>query len=412
MNKLIKTIRYRIRFKIWFTIHTLPENLIELWQKRLLRKLILYSYVNVPMYKKLWDTQGVNVLNLKKISDLQSFPIISKKTFQAHYVEEYARMANPRLYGWLNTFWNSGERFSFIFRKNDPYYNDFFVHRFLFWEGYSVASIQNELSLVRIRLNPPVKNYKARLFIPTSRFLLNTRETLEKIHARRPLIISANPSILAEIANATIRFPQFKLAVKYAISGGKNLSQQRRRFIEKTLGCEVFNRYELLEFGVLGTECKYHNGFHINVESFVVEIVDQNGLNVSPGVFGRIIITDLRNYAMPFIRYDTGDTGFFIKEFCSCGLAGFKLKIHSNASNYITFGFEKTYHSEVRDILVKFFGIILQFQMKKVDDRNVTLSVVPGEGMNSFVRGQVESCVKKLLPKDCSLKIEIVESII
>jgi phenylacetate-CoA ligase len=40
-----------------------------------------------------------------------------------------------------------------------------------------------------------------------------------------------------------------------------------------------------------------------------LEVLDDEGRPVPPGEPGRIVVTDLNNYAMPFIRYDTQDVG-------------------------------------------------------------------------------------------------------
>ncbi|OYN92308.1 hypothetical protein CGZ91_02030 [Parenemella sanctibonifatiensis] len=41
--------------------------------------------------------------------------------------------------------------------------------------------------------------------------------------------------------------------------------------------------------------------------SYHLEILDDADTPVSPGESGRVVMTDLHNTAMPFIRYDTGD---------------------------------------------------------------------------------------------------------
>jgi len=48
-------------------------------------------------------------------------------------------------------------------------------------------------------------------------------------------------------------------------------------------------------------------------------MVDDDGRPVEPGREGRIVITDLGNRLMPFIRYDLGDQGTLASEPCPCG---------------------------------------------------------------------------------------------
>jgi phenylacetate-CoA ligase len=50
-----------------------------------------------------------------------------------------------------------------------------------------------------------------------------------------------------------------------------------------------------------------------------IEVVDGKGQPVPDGETGYIIVTDLTNYTMPFIRYRNEDMGRISKELCPCG---------------------------------------------------------------------------------------------
>jgi phenylacetate-CoA ligase len=89
--------------------------------------------------------------------------------------------------------------------------------------------------------------------------------------------------------------------------------------IEEAFRCPVFDRYGCREFGNIAHECGQHNGYHINVERFVIEILNDHGKPVEPGESGEIIVTDLDNYGFPFIRYRTGDMAVASARICSCG---------------------------------------------------------------------------------------------
>jgi len=42
-------------------------------------------------------------------------------------------------------------------------------------------------------------------------------------------------------------------------------------------------------------------------ETVIVEILDENGNECAPGEVGRVVLTDLQNFASPVIRYDISD---------------------------------------------------------------------------------------------------------
>jgi len=92
-----------------------------------------------------------------------------------------------------------------------------------------------------------------------------------------------------------------------------------RQFIEETFRCKIFNRYGTMELGGVACECEAHTGYHISTDNNYLEIL-RNGLPTRSVELGDIIVTNLNNRAMPFIRYSVGDVGaWYAGENCSCG---------------------------------------------------------------------------------------------
>jgi phenylacetate-CoA ligase len=90
-----------------------------------------------------------------------------------------------------------------------------------------------------------------------------------------------------------------------------------RRTIEKAFGCEVFDYYGSREIGAIAAECEEHCGYHVSAENVVLEFV-RDGEHVSAGENGVILVTSLRNFGMPFIRYAIEDVGKPSDDVCSC----------------------------------------------------------------------------------------------
>ena len=53
-------------------------------------------------------------------------------------------------------------------------------------------------------------------------------------------------------------------------------------------------------------------------ENLIVEIVDDKGAPCASGEIGRVIVTDLHNFATPLMRYDIGDYAEVAAP-CLCG---------------------------------------------------------------------------------------------
>lgn len=77
-------------------------------------------------------------------------------------------------------------------------------------------------------------------------------------------------------------------------------------------GVELSMRYSNTENGIFGVSDVSSSRYKLNTATFHFEILDLDSDRPAlPGAVGRIIVTDLHNKAMPFIRYDTGDLGRF-----------------------------------------------------------------------------------------------------
>jgi len=90
-----------------------------------------------------------------------------------------------------------------------------------------------------------------------------------------------------------------------------------RATIEKVFGCRVTNRYGCEEVSLIACECPEGN-MHLNCDTLFVEFI-RDGQPVKPGEPGAIVVTDLTNYGMPFIRYKVGDVGIPSGGSCACG---------------------------------------------------------------------------------------------
>ena len=128
-----------------------------------------------------------------------------------------------------------------------------------------------------------------------------------------------------------------------AISGSDMLFDETRMVISGIFGnIPVVSRYSNEENGVIGQDEGINNVFVINEANYIVEICDETGKQLPEGELGHIVVTDLYNYAMPMIRYDTGDMGaikiFDIngrKKKCICQFSGRKVDVIYNTKGNV-----------------------------------------------------------------------------
>ncbi len=99
---------------------------------------------------------------------------------------------------------------------------------------------------------------------------------------------------------------------------GEPLYASQRRLIEDTLNVRVFGEYGVQEAGLLARQCP-HGRWHETSESIIIEVLT-HGRPTEPGQLGEVVVTQLESWAMPIIRYRTGDIAVAIADTpCTCG---------------------------------------------------------------------------------------------
>lgn len=99
-------------------------------------------------------------------------------------------------------------------------------------------------------------------------------------------------------------------SVKIIIAGSETLFDSTRELVKKHIGCDIISQYANEENGILAQERvgDLSHRFYLNESGYFFEVLKfDSDKPASYGELGRLVITDLYNYAFPVIRYDNGD---------------------------------------------------------------------------------------------------------
>jgi phenylacetate-CoA ligase len=99
---------------------------------------------------------------------------------------------------------------------------------------------------------------------------------------------------------------------------GEILPADLRERTRTVLGIDIADTYSSQELGYVALQCPDSGLYHVMAETCIVELLDDNGHPCAPGEIGRLVVTDLRNFATPLIRYEIRDYAE-AAEPCSCG---------------------------------------------------------------------------------------------
>lgn len=96
------------------------------------------------------------------------------------------------------------------------------------------------------------------------------------------------------------------------------LAPATRALCAEVLGVPIVDTYSAQEVGYIALECPAHPHYHVQSERLLVEILDERGAPCAVGETGRVVITDLHNFATPLLRYAIGDHAT-VGAPCPCG---------------------------------------------------------------------------------------------
>ena len=141
---------------------------------------------------------------------------------------------------------------------------------------------------------------------------------LQWLQAENPEYLLSLPSILSELA---LRCEEQQIGLsnlKQIRSYGELLTQATRDICRRVWQVEISDVYSTQEVGYIAMQCPEHGSYHVQSESLLVEILDENDQPCKVGETGRVVVTTLLNFGAPLIRYAIGDYAQF-GEPCSCG---------------------------------------------------------------------------------------------
>ena len=238
-------------------------------------------------------------------------------------------------------------------------------------------------------------------------------ERIRKVH---PRALRGYASVICIIADFIRSSGEAAPDVGAIVTGGEQLFDTQRTLIREVFEREPFSKYSSFENYDIAMECEAHAGLHVAAEDLVVEVVDDDDRLLEPGRVGRVVVTNLHEYAMPLIRYDTADESSLVEGVCDCGRSLPRLSAvigRSGGAIYTPSGKRLSTVSLDSSGLVP-LGI-RQFQLVQERMDHVTVRVVPGTAVADSDAQALVTAVRSnfsdWLGHDVHVDVEVVDRI-
>jgi len=130
---------------------------------------------------------------------------------------------------------------------------------------------------------------------------------IDLIRDFEPTVLSVSPTNLIAIGRRCVERGVELPSVEMFYTIGETVAEDTRAEVRETLGQGIVDTYSSMELGCIAIQCPASELYHIMSEAMVVEVIDENGHACAEGQPGRVVITDLLNFATPLVRYAIGD---------------------------------------------------------------------------------------------------------
>lgn len=395
-----------------------PEQIAALQWERL-QRLLDHCYREVPYYRRRWRELGIAPGDIRNLDDYARLPVLTKADIREHFDELKADSWRDRLL-YKATGGSTGEpmRFGFTRESNDR-------RTAVMWRGYEWAGSRmgrRTLFLWGGAVGDPTRAHqlKDRLYNAVfARRVLNSfrmteanmAEYADAIDRYRPDIIVAYVGPLVQLAEWLLACGR-KVWQPHAIIGGAEAMHGfQRDAIQQAFGAPAFNTYGCREFMLIAAECEQRHGLHVNSDHLVVELRLPDGA-ASGCTTGDVIVTDLFNYGMPFVRYANGDMATASTQRCACG-RGLPLlaRVEGRILDAIRTPGGHVLPGEFFPHMLKDVPGVQRFQLVQRRLDHLDLSIVRGAGFDDASLEYIHREVDKVLGGSVQLHCHFVDEI-
>jgi phenylacetate-CoA ligase len=392
-------------------------------QDEKLRRLIRHAYRNVPYYRRKMHEAKLRPEDIRGQEDLHKLPFLTKADIRQHlYFDIMSENHDKAQILKIATSGSTGEPFVCYADRAQLEVRWAATLRAQEWTGYRFGDPALRLwhqtlgktarQVAKERADAILCN---RTFLPV--FALSD-ETLAKmidiVASVRPVLMDGYAEALDFIARYLKTTGRHDVRPKALMSSAQTLPDASRKLIEEAFGCRVFDTYRSREFSGIAYECDAHAGHHVVAEAYIVEVL-RDGQPVAPGEVGEVVITDLNNLCMPFIRYRIGDLAEAMDPHakCPCGRGAPRVGAIEGRVQSIIQGADGRYlpGTFFAHYLKEFDYAIKKFQVVQEERDALTFRVVKGGRFSEDILQEVLATFREYLGEKMRIDVEFVDEV-
>lgn len=346
------------------------------WQEERLGSLYRRAWKHIPFYRERWEEQGLRPDDVRSLDDISRLPVVSKRDFEsdlaAHppfgtYQGDFSAIRVQASSG------SSGNPKPFFQTRNDwEVITNLWSRRF-YAQGVSARDIFQvvftySLFIAGFTATEGAMKLGALVVPAGSGAVTPSERQVRLLSAWGATVIAGTPSYVLHLADVAERIgmdlkQDFKLRI--GTHTAEPMTEAARRSIEARWGVKAYDNFGSVETGAPTFECPEQNGYHINEDAYIFEILDRDALTpVEPGQDGVVVVTSLFKEAAPVIRYNLEDISSIIDDSCPCGRTFRRLmKIKGRVSEMLKVRGVPFYPTAVEGVLENFPELTREYRL-------------------------------------------------
>lgn len=387
-----------------------PPEVIRARQLAALKVQLRHAYDTVPYYRTAWRAAGVHPSDVKSLTDLAAFPILTKTDIRTHERELLSTAFDAARLRVKRTSGSTGVPLTVRIDEPAVQWKAACTIRSDEWSGWRLGQ-----RVAKVWGNPEYRHFgwKGRL----RNYLFDRAVYLDTIHLtderiaeftrtirrHRPGLIFGHAHSVYLLACSLKKSGIDDIRPNGIITTAMPLHDWQRTVIEEVFGRPVTNRYGCEEVSLIASQCEHHQGLHVNADSVFTEIGEE----------GKLLVTDLTNRAMPLVRYQIGDVVVGSDRVCPCGRGMPMLeRIEGREADYVV----TPSGSLISGIsLTENFALLIpgtaQVQVVQESLHLLRIRLVADESFGDASRRQIAKLVHEMFGPTVRCDVELVDAI-
>lgn len=386
-----------------------PESLKK-WQGRRLSHMVEHAYRNTQFYRQKFNEAGIHPQDIQELNDLKKIPLTGKDEVRekgadslvAHGYDE--RNCEVHL-----SSGSSGKMLRVLYDLENHQYENAVSYRYHLGQGVRPW----HRYYVQLHDKTELENSRKRSIMHRAMGVAGELPDMVKIKLAQqynPHVMGGHISCFISMGKIIENQQITNIRPKIIIVGGELSLPVQRKYVERIFGGTTYDKYGSFEVKSIAWECRHHT-MHLDADSVLTEFL-KDGEPVSPGERGEVVVTNLWNKAMPFIRYRLGDIAVPSDKVCECGrtLPAMEL-IEGRMDDLIVLPSGTLLPPTA--VIPLFFNMshVLQFRVIQDKRNSIKIKIKPGPEYTDEVGQGLIQRMREVLGEPMDIEVERVETI-